>query len=513
MSNHIEREFKLRAKQPVEIAAIDAALLELGASSRHNQTVRHTDTYFDDARATLLREGIGLRMRAANGRCRLTFKSRKQSAGGLFVRDEIEVDWPHQELPNSAAELPAELRVVVEPLLRHRKLQPLQVLSVHREIRMLTDGNADLCELAIDYVVAKANGHCATFQEIELEFQRDEEKNQQLASDLRGRLPVDFASQDKPSHAAALLGIELPSRESDEERARTHIRSSIPAQLQTLLDDLHWAEAQRTPLSLDEVRELQAQVQRIDSLVASFAELWPKETLTRMRSLLHGMHKRTADVAALDTLVASLEEHLAILPMQLVSDGQETATWILSMRDTAALRLQQWLRSDEFQATQRQLEDDFPRTGESKLANENLIHEAPLRIAEGASRLRKLMKKANLSDPVSAGHSLIERVRRVHDLTEHFAELLHRGYSRSCKSVAKVRRHLEAVANLNRVGELLMQWILTPMTDSDQRARRAAVLGLLVTQNASATDAARAVAAKAIGKMDRKKVWRRFERD
>ncbi|MGK0264932.1 MAG: hypothetical protein ACI8UD_003595, partial [Planctomycetota bacterium] len=34
MSNHTEREFKLRAKQTIETATIDAALHELGTTCR-----------------------------------------------------------------------------------------------------------------------------------------------------------------------------------------------------------------------------------------------------------------------------------------------------------------------------------------------------------------------------------------------------------------------------------------------------------------------------------------------
>ncbi|MGK0202235.1 MAG: inorganic triphosphatase YgiF, partial [Planctomycetota bacterium] len=278
MSNHTEREFKLRAKQTIETAVIDAALHELGTTCRLSETVRHTDTYLDDSRATLLREGVGLRVRSKQGKKQLTYKSRQQSKGGLFVRDEIEADWPNDELPQSAADLPEELRSVIEPLLHQRAFEPQQILSVHREIRMLTEGDDDLCELAIDYVVAEANGHCATFQEIELEFCNHEEANLQLANKLRDSLPVDFASRDKPSHAAALLGMELPAQDSVEDRALALISSSIPAQLQSLLVDIQKTTAASGPQSADQLFGLQSMHHSMTSLINGFAELWPTET-------------------------------------------------------------------------------------------------------------------------------------------------------------------------------------------------------------------------------------------
>ena len=211
MSHHTESEFKLRAQQPIEIATIDATLSELGQNCRLADSRRHTDTYLDDEHGSLLRQGIGLRLRAGGGKRLLTCKAQRQDDGQLFVRDELEIPWTAGELPGSAHDLPNELRRVIEPLVGDHTLSPQQTLIVHREVRMLTAGDNDLCELAIDFVAAVANGRRATFQEIELEVCSDLAANERLAKQLQQRLPVDFAQQDKPSHAAALLGLRFPA--------------------------------------------------------------------------------------------------------------------------------------------------------------------------------------------------------------------------------------------------------------------------------------------------------------
>jgi inorganic triphosphatase YgiF len=512
MSNHTEREFKLRAKQTIETAAIDAVLQELGTTCRLSETVRHTDTYLDDSRATLLREGIGLRIRSKQGKKQLTYKSRKQSEGGLFVRDEVEADWPNDELPQSAADLPEEVRAIIEPLLHQRVLGTQQILSVHREIRILTDGDKDLCELAIDYVVAEANGHCATFQEIELEFCSNEEANQELANKLRDSLPVEFASQDKPSYAAALLGMEVPVEESTEDRALSLISTSIPAHLQALVCDIQTATAAGSPQSAEQLHGLQSLHHSIGSLVNGFAELWPTDTVTRMRSHLHTVHRRIAEVANLNVLVANLELHLAALPTPLKDSGREAGAWIQSTRNAALERLQNWLLSDEHKSGQQQLEQDIAAiAADSELANKQLLHEAPARLASAITRLRAQLHETSIELPIAQVQALLQSAQQVHDTAEQFADLPGKSYKKSLKAVARALRHLEAVCSLDSIAGLLIQWVVRPMDDNEQRALRAAVLGSLATRNSWAEEDTRQVAREAVERLNRDQVWRRFE--
>ena len=212
MSDQIESEFRLRARRRLEVAAVDAALLDLDAPCRLRTSRRHSDTYLDDSLGSLMRAGIGLRLRLHSSSRVLTCKLRRAMEGVLHVRRELEAPWRPDSLPELAGQLPEPLRGALQPLLDDRVLLPRQRLEVQRELRALTKSGSDLCELAIDSVEAIANDRTAEFQEIELEVIADVAANERLAHELRERLPVEFAGDDKPSHAAALLGIELPPR-------------------------------------------------------------------------------------------------------------------------------------------------------------------------------------------------------------------------------------------------------------------------------------------------------------
>lgn len=512
MSNHTEREFKLRAKQTIEIAAIDAALRELGATCRLSETVRHTDTYLDDSRATLLREGIGLRIRSKQGQKQLTYKSRKQSEGGLFVRDEVEAEWPTDELPQSAATLPEDVRVIIEPLLHQRTLDTQQILSVHREIRMLTDGNKDLCELAIDYVVAEANGNCATFQEIELEFCSDEAANQELAKKLCDRLPVEFASQDKPSYAAALLGMELPAEDSVEDRALSMISTAIPAHLQSLVVDIQAVTADSNAEPTERLDRLQKLHHSIESLANCFAELWPADIATRIQSHLHTVRRRITEATDLDILVANLGLHLAALPTPLQESGRQAGIWIKDTRATTSERLQQWLQSDDYRVGAKQLEQDLATiTPNSELADKVLLHEAPARLATAITHLRTQLSETSIELPINQVRELMQRAQQVHDIAQQFSDLPGKSYKKSLKAVARVLRHLGAVTSLDNIAGLLIQWVVRPMDDNEQRALRAAVFGSLATRNSWAEEDTRQIAREALERLNRDQVWRRFE--
>jgi len=156
MADNTESEFKLRARERIEVASVDAALRELGVACRLSDSQRHCDTYLDDEHGTLQRSGIGLRLRESRKGRRLTCKTRGTIEGSMHVRREFEANWLEDGLPQTAAELPEELRDAVQPFVLGRTLRPHQRLEVQREIRILVDDGRDLCELAIDSVEARA---------------------------------------------------------------------------------------------------------------------------------------------------------------------------------------------------------------------------------------------------------------------------------------------------------------------------------------------------------------------
>src|SRR5262245_47375583 len=93
MDDRVETEFKLRAARPIEPAAFDAAIREAGFSCRAIDSRHHVDVYLDDARHSLARAGVGLRIREDARTRVVTAKTAGHRNGALFVRAETEAPW------------------------------------------------------------------------------------------------------------------------------------------------------------------------------------------------------------------------------------------------------------------------------------------------------------------------------------------------------------------------------------------------------------------------------------
>lgn len=512
MAHNTESEFKLRATQPIEVATIDATLLELGQKCRLADVRRHTDTYLDDERGSLLRQGIGLRVRAGGGKRQLTCKTRRKDDGRLFVRDEIEAPWPEEKLPASAHDLPDDLRESIQPVVGERALLPQQVLTVHREIRILTDGDSDLCELAIDFVEATANDRTASFQEIELEVCSNLEANESLAKKLRERLPVDFAQQDKPSHAAALLGIEAPIDAAAEELALRPIRSVIPELLQQTLTATN--ELEQTVRDVGHratVHEMQLGLERMETLILAFDDLWEQPVHQRLCAHLHTTQRQLGTVADLHVLLDTMRSQVRSLPMQLHEAGHESVLWAERQRDVAMDRLSEWLGDERRKTTCAEFARDITAMStDADNAQKPLLHEAPTRLAASVQALRERLAASDHELPPEDAATISESLRRVRHLAEQFASVPAMNYKKSLKAVARVLRHIDNACALEATSTSMLQWVATPSADPTSDSWRAAALGGLATLHSAAADEARGVAKEAMGRLDRDQVWRRF---
>ena len=206
-TDQIESEFKLRANGDVTVLEVEAALNDLKVRYTRRTTDRHTDTYLDDSSGSLTQRGFGLRLRDGSEGRVLTCKLRGTVEGGMHRRREVEARWRPATPPEQIEQLPESIRDVIEPLVGGRELRARLQLSVVREIRMLASKGEDICELAVDTVSARSGDQRVTFQEIELEVLGNPAENGRIAAALQARLPVNFATDDKPTHAAAALGL------------------------------------------------------------------------------------------------------------------------------------------------------------------------------------------------------------------------------------------------------------------------------------------------------------------
>jgi len=511
MTHHTESEFKLRAREPIEVATVDAVLRELRQNCRLAASRSHTDTYLDDERGSLIRQGIGLRLRAGGGRRLLTCKAQRKDDGRLFIRDEVEVPWQAEQLPTSAEELPAELRPLIEPIVAERMLAPQQTLTVAREVRMLTSGQEDLCELAIDFVTATADERSVTFQEIELEVFSDLNKNQQLAAELHARLPVEFAQTDKPRHAAALLGIETaePARGQFELQP---LDSLIPEQLREILAANNELEhAVRDVGHQATVHQMQLGIERMDALVVAFRDLWDPDACDRMTRHLRTTHRHLSAVEDLYFLVDNLRIHAPSLPPGLHEAKNEAVLWAERQRDVGMDRLSEWLGDPRRQATSEEFAQDIAKTlSGSETASGTLQHQAGPLLASAIGAVRELLAACEADRLPDDLGPLGESLRHALHVAEHLSRMTSMSYKKSTKAIARVLRHLDRAASLERTVHTLL---LTESTATDEVAASAlgpAALGGLATLHHQAALEARATAEAALERLDREAVWRRF---
>jgi inorganic triphosphatase YgiF len=512
MTDTTETEFKLRASRPIEVAAVDAALRELGAVVRTSGSRRQIDVYLDDDRGSLARVGIGLRIRSEERGSRVTCKTRGSNRAGLFVREEHEADWPTTRPPDTARELPEAVRDQVEPFVRERRLQPWLQLITRRETRVLQQDERDLCELVIDQVAASAGERSATFAEVELEVVDDTAGVERLAAALQGRLPLQPADDDKPHHAATLLGLPLPMATTAPTTADTPLGEALVAALTGHLHALQRAEARvrsdRGPAALHDMR---VEVRRLRVLVRAFRDLWPAEQAPMVAEALMTLNRRLGTARDLDVLLAELRQATDLLPPQLHAACDHAVAWAAGERDRAHEDLRIWLRSEERLHDQSRLERLL-----LELDQNHTLVSAPLasalhpRLQKAVATVQRLAKDLPPELPLAATHALRIAAKRLRYLAEEFRDLPGHDYERALRLLVTLQQAFGSVCDHEVAVQRLVDWIPAVAAANSDGALTAGALGGLAALHGRRARRARKAATKALERLDRKKVWRQF---
>ncbi|MFK7739598.1 MAG: CHAD domain-containing protein, partial [Planctomycetota bacterium] len=355
MANQLESEFKLRARRPLEVAVVDAALREIGVCPSRIESRLQVDSYLDDPRRTLLLAGMGLRIRQCGTQRLLSLKTKQKNAGNLIVRGEIEAAWPSDEPPRRIEQLPPDLREAIGPQRRDFAMDIVLTLTTHREVRMLRPqgDDQDACELVIDHVVAAAGSgrrsdRATQFAEVELEVLQRPEWCEQIAQALRTRLPLEFATVDKPSHASALLGLERPRNESTQDilaepagAALARLLAADIANMRGLAASVH--EVASAVEDAASVRKLRGSIRRMRSLTTAFGKLWPADARQRLKAELTELAHHCAQTRHLDDLLASLPTLRPELPEPQRRQLDATQAWLEDERNACHQQLRAWL--------------------------------------------------------------------------------------------------------------------------------------------------------------------------
>ena len=138
-------------------------------------------------------------------------------------------------------------------------------------------------------------------------------------------------------------------------------------------------------------------------------------------------------------------------------------------------------------------------------ANAPLAAALPHHFAPAIARVRKLAEKVPSELPLAAVHELRLAVKRLRYLAEEFVELPDHDYARSLAALATLQQALGGVCDAEAAAERLAH-AATTASATDQ----AAAFGALAMWQQHRAGRARSAAGKALTKVDRKKVWRRF---
>ncbi|MBL8751913.1 MAG: CHAD domain-containing protein [Planctomycetes bacterium] len=512
MPDTLETEFKLRALRPLEVAAVDAALRELGVTCRGQQAGQHVDAYLDDAAGSLHDAGIGLRLRSTRTGHRLTCKARTPGEDGLFVRVETEAEWPSGEPPAKAGDLPPPLRDLVEPFVLDRALQVVLRLQTERDTRRVAAGDLELCELAIDRVEAHAGGRSVAFQEIELEVVDDTAAVERLAHGLRERLPLDPADDDKPGHAAHALGL------------RDRVHTAAPLGADTPLADTvaaitarHFAAMQaaevgvRADLDPEALHTMRVALRALRCIVRAFRDLWPEANSDRMLERLGEFGRRLGTVRDWDVLLAASARERQRLPESLRGAAERAEAWLAGHRTAANIRMQEWLRSASRLQELRELAQALGAIDNAAAAaNHRTADAVAQRLARATASLRKAIGAIDPALPLEPVHALRIAGKRLRYLAEQFATLPGHDYDKSLQAIVLLQQALGAVCDHENAVQQLLGQVKEAAAASADGALTAATFGALAALHGRKADKARRTARKVLAEVDRKKTWRRF---
>ncbi len=513
LEQRLETEFKLRASQPLEVAVVDARLREAGLLCSAATFVDHLDTYLDDDDGSLREAGIGLRLRRNQQGAVLTCKRRGTRHGARHEREELECDWPGGELPTHTLQLPLAIRDVVEPLLHQSQLVEQLRLHVHRERRVLQHEGLDVCEVAIDHVVARCGARQASFDEVEIEVLDDAALSERLCEHLLRLLPVEAADNDKPTHAAALLGMPT-HRRTRQTPVRDGADATGPAVLaavERLLVEIRDAESEvRRHADAEPLHTMRVALRRLRTLVGAFAELWPADVVASIKTRLAATSHRCGEVRDLDVLLVGIDAASTDLPEELRDASIEVTGWLRREREQARTRLLDWLRDEERLRSLGQLQTDLTSLSlDTAQATQDLTDSLATQLEAAGRRLRKRLRQLSASPTLAAMHGARLACKRLRYLAEEPFEGLpddRRVAADLLDALVRVQRILGQACDHGACSDRLL--LAASRLPSNAPPVSIAALGGLATCHTQAMRAQRDRAAKLCRRLARKKNWR-----
>ncbi|HEU4420836.1 MAG TPA: CHAD domain-containing protein, partial [Planctomycetota bacterium] len=380
------------------------------------------------------------------------------------------------------------------------------------DARVVQRAEHDICELAIDQVAASAAGRTADFCELELEVIDDLSANERFAEILRRKLVLQPADDDKPTHAALMLGLPLAMNAPPAPLEADPIGEAVAAIAAKHLDAFRHAETGvRSESDPAHLHAMRVATRRLRSLVRAFRDLWTSEDSAWLLDQLGTTGRKLGALRDLDVMLTDLAGACPELPPPLQPAAAGAVDWIKSQRELVQNELQTWLRSETRRLDTSRLEQLLASVRSNTDVGAAPVGESvPPRLAKAITTVRKLADAIAPELPTAKTHELRIATKRLRYLAEEFTALSDDGFEKPLAAITQLQQILGTVCDHEVGAQRLLGWIAGASAASHDGTMTAAALGGLAARHVMLARKTRKAAAKCLARTNRKRVWRQF---
>jgi len=474
----IERELKLLAPGGLAVADLVTVARAAGFETAAPRVRAQRDRYLDTQGFDLARSGLGLRLRTRGREAELGLKLRRKTAPtrertpgakALWQRIELEVPVaPSAKLPASAAGLPDELRMRVEPFALARPLREIACLETERALVPLRDPMTDgAVELTLDHVELEGPGRTLRFAEVEAEAApgTTNEIFAKLAPALSRGLGLVPSTQDKLERSLALLGVELAPPWPTRVFPDTALREAALRVLRRAHRQLREAEPEaRRGEDPEGVHRMRVATRRMRAALRLFEHALPARSLAVQRRHLARMATTLGAVRDLDVMLLELPRVADKLPSGLGAELGPLRDVLASLDARARARLVRWLGSPARLRAEERFEAFLvpaptPLRG---IASRPVGEIAPQLVAAAAERVFKRGAKLTKGAPVRDLHRLRLALKHLRYTIEALDDVLEHKLDPLCARMVHLQDVLGRVNDASVASTNLTAWVDTP---------------------------------------------------
>lgn len=311
----MDREIELKLEgEPEALERVRRARALARLKKGRSSPRKLRSVYFDTDDFALMKGGLTLRVREADGQYVQTLKSESGGSGPASDRGEWEASLGRSASGPDLNRLPDGLRKKIQTLANGAAISPRLVTDIHRTASNLETPEGDEIELAIDHGVLRANGQEARISELELELKRGSAASlYRLALKLADIAPLRVGLHSKAERGFALAHDAAPRSvraEAIEIARHANIEEAYSAILRHCLHHLLMNDAAAFDAHLPEgLHQMRVALRRMRSAFSVFGRIMGGDTaryLSAEARWLAGAigQARDLDVFVSDTLSA-----------------------------------------------------------------------------------------------------------------------------------------------------------------------------------------------------------------